>query len=467
MNISNILDKENNNSLVLKFKLTNKKEDLEAEKKEFNYTYISSISSKRRPDVYTKDGVLQARNYRIKNVISENKKENNDSNIEGDNQMQGNSDPEDEFTKVYNEVNKLDSRYFTNNNITIICFNCKEIGHMAKGCPNPKVIMCDRCKEVGHTSYECNNIKCFKCNKIGHRAANCIIEKNFPKCVACKNNGHYSHDCLYKPKEIEKKMMKLEKCWFCNKNGHYICRKSNKIIIAEYEPEDVEISDDTDYENYESTKEANKEISIENSKTSTKDQSKSKKKKPIFSNLSNNLIQFTEFCPKCGDRHKLIECSVKDRQNDFDLRRNQYTSGSNTYFNNKQKKINDFKIYEGNDGFTSDDSFSNVVKKVYSKKSRKDSFNSKDDVKFNNFVDNNTKYKYESYDKPDYIRKEKTYEKDTNYYGYNEYNDYGNNNSYHKNVGYDKYSRYNRYDRNDNQDSYNNNNRYESNTRYY
>ena len=431
----NILEKENNNSnsLKLKYKLTKMPEEVDNNELNFNFTYISSLSSKKKPDIYTKEGFLQSRNYKILTKSNDNV---NCDNTKDNIQKEKSISDDDDFTKVYNEVNKLDVRYFSNNNLTIICFNCKEIGHMAKSCPNPKIIKCDRCKEEGHTSYECNNIKCFKCNKIGHRAAECVIEKNFPRCNTCKNNGHYSYDCLVKPKEIERKIVKNEKCTFCRKNGHFYCRKGNSIIIGEYDSEEVNVSDDTDYENITyNDKPKEYEHSI-NSKV----KSKTKRKKPVFSNLADNLIKFTNFCPKCAEKHIADECDISLKQNDFDKRRSIYTK-SNNYINYKNKKSDDFQMFEGS-GFTSDDdSYSNVFKKVFNKKDKNDkdfkveSWKEKEtkgnrtdeynDIKFNHFVNNKSRHNGDSK------------------YRRNNYEKY----AYDKHDKFEKYDKYDRYDR--------------------
>jgi len=308
----NISDKENqnynsnNNSLKPKYILETKpenNEESEGKAKEFNYSYISCLTSRKKPDIYTKEGVLTSKNYKIRNMTNENENSNiKEKERPNEKENVSEEEKEDDFSKAYNDVNKLDLRYFSNNNITIICFNCREIGHMARSCPNPKKIICDRCKEEGHTSFECNNIKCFKCNKMGHRAVDCVIEKNFPKCVACKNNGHYSHDCLFKPKDIDKKMAKQYRCHSCNKKGHFFCNRG-KMLVGDYESEGVDISDDTDYDNDEKYRDRLNSndlilLSIEKKNELEKEKDEStkvskKKKKQVFTNLGNGLIQFT------------------------------------------------------------------------------------------------------------------------------------------------------------------------------
>lgn len=142
---------------------------------------------------------------------------------------------------------KMENRYFTQQNITMKCYNCEEIGHYARNCPNDIVIYCSKCNGEGHEENLCPNIKCFKCNRIGHKSFECKATKEIEKCGRCKNIGHLDDDCLINPHEIANRVIENSCCPICAKKGVLVCKgRRDYTLIDDYNSEEVNLSDSVD-----------------------------------------------------------------------------------------------------------------------------------------------------------------------------------------------------------------------------
>jgi hypothetical protein len=279
-----------------------------------DYSLISMLSSKRKPDIYLGNEVIKAKNYRV-----HNRQDKSEENIIQKELSENESVSED--GKDYDSMRKKEARYFSINNITIRCFNCNEVGHMSRDCPNELEINCIRCNRKGHYDWECPNIKCFRCNQIGHKSFDCkVTSKEIIRCDTCKSIGHYAEDCLSEPFRIKKKKLKESTCYFCNQKGHLICPYSpNFYVIEDYKSEEVELTDT------EKSSDMDFRKLVKNSHPGKKNSHSEKKRNRIFKKLDNSEIRTTIFCPKCAGMHSASECNVQLRFNSFDKRREVYS----------------------------------------------------------------------------------------------------------------------------------------------
>jgi hypothetical protein len=132
-------------------------------------------------------------------------------------------DDEDE-DDAFNNMRKLKGqRYWAEDNPTIKCHNCKQIGHKAQDCPNDtKQASCILCGKDTHDSFDCTEKICFKCNKRGHEARNCT-EQNIIKCSKCGHIGHTADRCLKIFTAREKESFEGLRCIECGQFGHIKC----------------------------------------------------------------------------------------------------------------------------------------------------------------------------------------------------------------------------------------------------
>jgi len=82
----------------------------------------------------------------------------------------------------------------------LVCFNCREPGHMLADCPNKNDVTCDTMPgAAGH---------CFKCGSLEHTSKDCkskLKRENayrFAVCFICKQEGHLAKACPDNPKGL-------------------------------------------------------------------------------------------------------------------------------------------------------------------------------------------------------------------------------------------------------------------------
>ena len=144
----------------------------------------------------------------------------------------------DESMKSLRRSSGGPSRFFEEADISIRCYRCGGVGHMAMECVNePLQRCCFRCGETGHDSRNCKNEVCYNCFETGHIAANCkqarrgtldVTELKDPfkglkapfkelekvRCMTCDKLGHINCEEVVEFGEIE------IYCYMCGQKGH-------------------------------------------------------------------------------------------------------------------------------------------------------------------------------------------------------------------------------------------------------
>jgi hypothetical protein len=77
------------------------------------------------------------------------------------------------------------------------CFQCGEVGHTSRDCPNPNEKICHKCGKKGHLFRDCpdkEKMTCFKCGELGHVGRDCPNPDKVI-CNICHQRGHMAMAC--------------------------------------------------------------------------------------------------------------------------------------------------------------------------------------------------------------------------------------------------------------------------------
>ena len=369
-----------------------------------SYKVSSFISSNYRPDLYSPLGIIGGNKYNLrKNSMKGKEKVDNEEleaeDKEEDKEIEEKEEEEEEEkeSKIMDEkldnvkkeldkykLLKLGRYYVLDNDITVKCHNCGEIGHIKDYCPYTNLKFCHRCLSHDHNDKDCKNKKCFRCNKSGHNKNECSIkESEILICFNCQNSGHRKNECLINPTNIDSRFIKNNglSCFYCGSSNHMICPLSERENI-ELKKENIDFDEIEEDMISSHSQEISSDTPVEEEEIETKKKSKSKKKHPeeIIENIKNEDIKFTIFCSYCGETHRNEECPLKDDpkfSNEFD-----------TFRKNICKKILERRNKENEE----DQKFNNLFKK----RKRDNSNNNRNDKmknKNNNSNNNNNSKK--------------------------------------------------------------------------
>ena len=340
-----------------------------------SYKVSSFISSNYRPDLYSPLGIIGGNKYNLrKNSMKGKEKVDNEEleaeDKEEDKEIEEKEEEEEEEkeSKIMDEkldnvkkeldkykLLKLGRYYVLDNDITVKCHNCGEIGHIKDYCPYTNLKFCHRCLSHDHNDKDCKNKKCFRCNKSGHNKNECSIkESEILICFNCQNSGHRKNECLINPSNIDSRFIKNNglSCFYCGSSNHMICPLSERENI-ELKKENIDFDEIEEDMISSHSQEISSDTPVEEEEIETKKKSKSKKKHPeeIIENIKNEDIKFTIFCSYCGETHRNEECPLKDDpkfSNEFD-----------TFRKNICKKILERRNKENEE----DQKFNNLFKK--------------------------------------------------------------------------------------------------------
>lgn len=115
-------------------------------------------------------------------------------------------------------------RYFKN---AIVCYRCKEVGHMMSECNETDKQVCSLCGNTHHKKYACPQRVCRLCAGLGHQPDCCPKRQQRHKivCAVCGSRFHSGADCTEYRKQVkvhEPREALQRSCSKCGELGHLL-----------------------------------------------------------------------------------------------------------------------------------------------------------------------------------------------------------------------------------------------------
>lgn len=83
-------------------------------------------------------------------------------------------------------------RYFQE---TLVCYECRKSGHVARECKERPPLVCALCGEMGHRKSRCHRRVCGVCELTGHNERDCFQRRPWRKCMPCIYPDHCASAC--------------------------------------------------------------------------------------------------------------------------------------------------------------------------------------------------------------------------------------------------------------------------------